>query len=88
MVAVVLVRDPDGVVAEASVAVGAVTGRPTRLAEVEALLIGSRGDAAAADAGALAARLVAPPRTIHASPSYLRALTGALTTRAIERAAP
>lgn len=87
MAAVVLRRDAAGVVTAASVAVGAVTGRPVRLAEVEALLVGSRGLDAAADAGALAARLVDPPGTLHASPAYLRALTGALTTRAIERAA-
>jgi CO/xanthine dehydrogenase FAD-binding subunit len=87
MVAAVLRRDAAGVVTAASVAVGAVTGRPTRLAEVEALLVGSRGADAAADAGALAARLVDPPATIHASAAYLRALTGTLTTRAIEKAA-
>jgi carbon-monoxide dehydrogenase medium subunit len=87
MVAVVLRRDDAGVVTAASVAVGAVTDRPTRLPEVEALLAGSAGAEAAADAGALAARLVDPPGTLHAGPRYLRALTGALTTRAIEGAA-
>jgi len=87
MVAVVLRRDGSGVVTSASVAVGAVVGRPTRLPEVESLLVGSAGTDAAAEAGALAARLVDPPSTIHASSAYLRALTGALTTRAIGRAA-
>jgi CO/xanthine dehydrogenase FAD-binding subunit len=86
MVAVVLRRDRTGAVLAASVAVGAVTGRPTRLPEVEALLVGSTGADAAPDAGALAARLVDPPATLHASAAYLRALTGALTARAIERA--
>jgi carbon-monoxide dehydrogenase medium subunit len=86
MVAVVLRRSDSGTVTRASVAVGAVTGRPTRLAEVEALLVGSSGAEAAADAGALAARLVDPAGTIHASPRYLRELTGTLTTRAVERA--
>ena len=66
----------DGVVVEARVGVGAVTDRPTRLAEVEALLVGSSGGDAAAEAGALAARLVDPPSTTHASSGYLRALTG------------
>jgi carbon-monoxide dehydrogenase medium subunit len=87
MVAVVLRRDAGGVVVEASVAVGAVSDRPIRLPEVEALLVGTTGAEAAADAGSLAASLVDPPGSIHASARYLRALTGALTARAIERAA-
>lgn len=86
MVAVVLRRSGEGVVRAASVAVGAVTDRPTRLPDVEALLVGSSGSEAAADAGALAGRLVDPPGTIHASARYLRELTATLTTRAIERA--
>ncbi len=86
MVAVVLRREA-GVVSAARVAVGAVTDRPTRLREVEELLVGSIGADAAADAGALAARLVDPPATTHASASYLRELTGTLTARAIEAAA-
>ena len=85
MVAVVL-RRVEGVVAEARVAVGAVTDRPTRLREVEELLAGTTGDDAAADAGALAARLVDPPSTTHASAPFLRELTGTLTVRAIRGA--
>ncbi len=85
MVAVMLRRDA-GVVSEARVAVGAVTDRPTRLREVEELLVGSIGADAAGEAGALAARLVDPPATTHASASYLRELTGTLTARAIEAA--
>jgi CO/xanthine dehydrogenase FAD-binding subunit len=53
---------------------------------VEELLVGSGGAEAAAEAGALAARLVDPPGSVHASPRYLRALTGTLVTRAIEEA--
>jgi carbon-monoxide dehydrogenase medium subunit len=86
MCAAVLTRDARGVVTEAGVAVGAVTDRPTRLSEVERLLVGSTGTDAAAEAGALAARLVDPAGSIHASPRYLRALTGTLVTRAIESA--
>jgi CO/xanthine dehydrogenase FAD-binding subunit len=86
MVAVVLTRDGDGLITAASVAVGAVTGRPTRLPDVETLLIGSSRADAAGDAGALAARLVDPPETVHAGSRYLRELTGVLTTRAIEGA--
>ena len=87
MVAVVLRRDASGTVVDASVAVGAVSDHPLRLREVERLLVGSSGAEAAADAGALAASLVDPPGSIHASARYLRAVTGALTSRAIERAA-
>jgi carbon-monoxide dehydrogenase medium subunit len=86
MVAVVLRRDEGGTVTRASVTVGAVTDRPTRLADVEALLAGSTASEAAADAGALVARLVDPVGSIHASARYLRELTGVLTARAIERA--
>jgi len=85
MAAVVLRREADRIV-EARVGVGAVTDRPTRLAEVEALLVGSSGVEAAMDAGALAATLVDPPSTTHASAPYLRALTGTLVARAVERA--
>ena len=87
MVAVVLRRGADGTVVDASVAVGAVSDHPIRLREVETLLVGTSGAEAAADAGSLAATLVDPPGSIHASARYLCALTGALTTRAIERAA-
>jgi carbon-monoxide dehydrogenase medium subunit len=85
MAAVVLRRE-SGIVVDARVGVGAVTDRPTRLSDVEALLVGSSGGEAAADAGALAARLVDPPSTTHASSGYLRYLTGTLVRRAIERA--
>lgn len=84
--AAVALRWDAGVVSDARVGVGAVTDRPTRLPEVEQLLVGTSGLEAAAEAGALAARLVDPAPTIHASTAYLRALTGTLVTRAIERA--
>jgi aerobic carbon-monoxide dehydrogenase medium subunit len=74
-------------VAGTTVAVGAVTDRPTVLAEVGDLLAGgSQGDELAREAGALAARLVDPPGTIHATPAYLRHLTGVLVERALKRA--
>jgi len=84
--AAVVLRFDAGRIVQARVAVGAVTDRPTRLVEVEALLVGSSGVEAAADAGALAATLVDPPSTTHASAAYLRALTGTLVARAVERA--
>jgi len=74
-------------VAGATVAVGAVTDRPTVLPEVSALLEGEvHSDELAREAGALAARLVDPPGTIHATPAYLRHLTGVLVERALRRA--
>lgn len=86
MVAVVL-RVDDAIVREARVAVGAVTARPTVLAEVGALLEGNAvTEEVAREAGALAATLVDPPGGIHASPAYLRHLTGVLVERAVRRA--
>jgi carbon-monoxide dehydrogenase medium subunit len=87
MVAVVVRCDEAGQIVSARVAVGAVTDRPTRLLEVERLLLGARVEAAAGDAGALAARLVEPHGSLHASARYLKALTGTLVERALRRAA-
>lgn len=77
----------DGAVREATVAVGAVTDRPTVLEEVGAALAGAApAPGLAEEAGALASRLVDPPGTVHASAAYLRHLTGVLVTRALARA--
>ncbi|MGL6278077.1 MAG: FAD binding domain-containing protein [Gaiella sp.] len=87
MVAVVVREDEDGIVQDATVAVGAVTDRPVRLPDVETMLLGTRRASMAEEAGATAARLVDPPGSLHASTAYLRALTGTLVTRAIASAA-
>lgn len=69
-----------------TVAVGAVTDRPTVLGEVGALLAGAdTSNELAREAGALAATLVDPPGHIHASPAYLKHLTGVLVERALRR---
>ncbi|MEP6893894.1 MAG: FAD binding domain-containing protein, partial [Gaiellaceae bacterium] len=69
-----------------TVAVGAVTDRPTVLGEVGALLAGAdTSSELAREAGALAATLVDPPGHIHASPAYLKHLTGMLVERALRR---
>ncbi len=91
MVAVVLVR-VDGVARDVRVRVGAVTERPTALAEVELALEGAPVTATSAqEAGLRAARAIEPVGTIHASAGYLRQLTGTLVERALlsawERAA-
>ena len=66
---------------------GAVTDRPTALAEVEEAVAGAPlTDAAAREAGRLAADAVDPPGSIHASAAYLRHLTGTLVERALLRA--
>ncbi len=70
-----------------TVAVGAVTDRPTVLGEVGALLAGAEpSDELAREAGRLAARLVDPPGTIHATAAYLKHLTGVLVERALRSA--
>jgi CO/xanthine dehydrogenase FAD-binding subunit len=69
------------------VAVGAVTDRPTILTDVCRLIEdGHPGDELARAAGALAATLVDPPGTIHATPEYLRHLTGVLVERTLRQA--
>jgi carbon-monoxide dehydrogenase medium subunit len=70
-----------------TVAVGAVTDRPTVLGEVSALLEGGEpSQALAHEAGAIAARLVSPPGHAHASAAYLQHLTGVLVERALRQA--
>jgi carbon-monoxide dehydrogenase medium subunit len=70
-----------------TVAVGAVSDRPTILDEVGALLGGGEpGEELAREAGAVAAALVDPAGTIHASAAYLKELTGVLVERALRDA--
>jgi carbon-monoxide dehydrogenase medium subunit len=86
MVAVVL-RRAAGVARDVRVWVGAVTDRPTALADVEQSVEGAAlTDASAREAGLLAARSVDPPGSIHASAAYLSHLTGTLVERALRRA--
>ena len=86
MVAVVL-RRVDGVASDVRIRAGAVTDRPTALAEAEASVTGHEVMLASAhEAGALAAAAVDPPDSIHASSRYLRHLTGTLVERALLRA--
>jgi CO/xanthine dehydrogenase FAD-binding subunit len=86
-----VLRVENGVVAEARLAVNAVTQRP-ELVDT-APLVGSAvaGDTAGA-LGAAAAAMVDPPPNLHGSPAYRRSvlatLVGRAVTRAWERAAP
>ena len=66
------------------ICLGAVTDRPTL---VEVPLAGRPLDAEAARTAAEAARAAVEPfGTMHASPEYLRHITGVLTERALVRA--
>ncbi|MSO94205.1 MAG: xanthine dehydrogenase family protein subunit M [Thermoleophilia bacterium] len=86
MVAVVL-RRVDGVAQNVRIRVGAVTDRPTGITGAQAALEGVSITAAIAqEAGRIAAAAVDPPGSIHATPGYLRALTGTLVERAVLRA--
>lgn len=86
MVAVVL-RRVDDVAREVRIRVGAVTDRPTALADVEEAVGGAPvTPASAREAGALASLAVEPHGSIHASAAYLRHLTGRLVERALLRA--
>jgi CO/xanthine dehydrogenase FAD-binding subunit len=78
------VRVEDGVVRDARVGVGSVVDRPTLL---DLDLVGSGASAETArEAGARAAALVDPPGNLHASPAYLKHLTGVVVERALARA--
>ena len=85
--AAVVLRRVDGVAQDVRVVVGAVTDRPTPLAEAAAALEGVPVTAASArGAGAAAAEAVDPPGSIHATTAYLRSVTGTLVERAVLRA--
>jgi CO/xanthine dehydrogenase FAD-binding subunit len=82
-----VLRVDDGAVAEARIAVGAVTDRPTLLERAAEALVGVAVDAeSAGQAGASAAATVDPPGNLHAGPEYLRHVTGVLVERAVLRA--
>jgi carbon-monoxide dehydrogenase medium subunit len=77
-------RAQGGRVAEARIAVGAVTDRPTLLADVATLVEGHAVDAALArEAGEAASRTVDPADSLHASAAYQRHLTGVLVQRVV-----
>ncbi|MGZ4381558.1 MAG: FAD binding domain-containing protein [Gaiellaceae bacterium] len=78
------VRVENGTITEARVGIGAVTDRPSLLQ------LGLEGAPAngetASEAGARAAAAVDPPGNLHASPAYLRHLTGVLVERVLTKA--
>jgi aerobic carbon-monoxide dehydrogenase medium subunit len=80
-----VLRGENGVVAEARLAVGAVTQRP-QLVDTASLVGNSVDDEAARGLGAAAAGTVDPPPNLHGSPAYRRSLVATLVARAVGRA--
>ena len=78
-------RVESGVVAEARLAVNAVTQRP-ELVDTASLLGHTVNDEAARELGATAAAKVDPPPNLHGSPDYRRNLVATLVSRAVTRA--
>ena len=77
-------RIENGTVTDARVGVGSVVDRPTLL---ELGLEGApASEETAREAGAKAAAAVDPPGNLHASPAYLKHLTGVLVERVLARA--
>ena len=80
-----LLRVEQGRVADARLAIGAVTGRPELVDSVP--LVGETIDTELAEAvGATVAAEIDPPPNLHASPAYRRRLIAALVVRAVTRA--
>lgn len=80
-----VLRVENGVVAEARVAVNAVTQRP-ELVDPAPLVGRPVNDQASREIGATAAALVDPPPNLHGSPAYRRSLVATLVARAVTRA--
>jgi aerobic carbon-monoxide dehydrogenase medium subunit len=80
-----VLRRQNGVVAEARVAVGAVTQRP-ELVDTTALVGGPVEGETARELGAAVAGAVDPPPNLHGSPAYRRSLVATLVARAVDRA--
>jgi len=78
-------RVESGVVAEARLAVNAVTQRP-ELVDTASLVGHTVDDEAARELGATAAAKVDPPPNLHGSPDYRRNLVATLVSRAVTRA--
>jgi CO/xanthine dehydrogenase FAD-binding subunit len=78
---------PDGTIAHARIALGAVADRAMRCPEAEAALVGQRGGTDAFEAAAaLAAAPLEPPADVHASSGYRRHLARVLVRRALTQA--
>lgn len=90
LAAVAVFYDEDGLGRAKDVHVGVIgaANRPLRMKEAEAILNGrAMTEALIVEAGRAVSAAVSPPDDIHASAAYRRALAGALTERALARAA-
>jgi CO/xanthine dehydrogenase FAD-binding subunit len=84
-VAVRVVKDADGVVSEARIALGAAGPQPARARDAEAALVGQRLDAASIAAAAEAAIAASdPPTDALASGWYRKKMVGVFVKRALE----
>jgi carbon-monoxide dehydrogenase medium subunit len=87
MAAATLQLGPDGTIASARIALGAVDDRAIRCPEAEVALLRQRGGHAAfAAAATLASAPLHPPSDVHASSDYRRHLAGVLVERALMQA--
>jgi carbon-monoxide dehydrogenase medium subunit len=85
--AVVALRLEQGVIREASIALGGVGATPLPAVGAARLLLGATpSDALLAASGDAASREVDPQGDIHATPTYRRELVGAMTRRALRQA--
>jgi carbon-monoxide dehydrogenase medium subunit len=81
-------RLQDGVIAEPRLGVGGAEGRPRRMAQAEAVLVGQKpGDEAFRAAAEAAAAAIDPLEDVHADAEFRLDLVRAVTRRALERAA-
>jgi carbon-monoxide dehydrogenase medium subunit len=80
-------RFDDGRIVEARIGLGGATDRPSRIAAVEAVLIGTDGGPGILrEAGNIAAETIKPLEDIHASAEYRLDLVRAMVGRALDQA--
>ena len=81
-------RLQDGVIVEPRLGVGGAEGRPRRMAQAEAVLVGQKpGDEIFRAAAEAAAAAIDPLEDVHADAEFRLDLVRAVTRRALERAA-
>jgi aerobic carbon-monoxide dehydrogenase medium subunit len=80
-------RVEDSRIVEARIGIGGAADRPARIADAEAVLVGSDGGAEARrEAGEIAANAIEPLEDIQASADYRRQLVRAMVDRAVAQA--
>lgn len=80
--------DTDGAFAKAALSFFGVAGRPTRVAEAEAALVGQRpGEELHAEAAAIVSSVLQPAADLHGSSSYRQHIAGLLAKQCLAEAA-